>query len=198
MPSYVTSYRLISSTYRLPRTTFIINRTCSLLLKKWCVEEIRENSTKNEHLLTQVNSHEEIGGGQIADEKPRNVHLAPGEYEDKDDGAVTQHGAEEDDPDAAPQRPPVEEILAGEKRPGQRQTLDLARGAVVQAGGPPRDLVLGVLLHVRRKVAGVREIGADPVPQRLELFPKFVADVLYGVFQNLVLRSTTQIVLLTH
>ena len=44
------------------------------------------------------------------------VHFGAGEDEDKDDGAVAQQRHEEDQPHAASQRPPVEQIFARHER----------------------------------------------------------------------------------
>lgn len=66
--------------------------------------------------LTQVDAHEEVSGSQITDEESGNVHFAAGEDQHEDHGSISKQSEEEDNPDATSQCPPVEQILAGQKR----------------------------------------------------------------------------------
>lgn len=56
---------------------------------------------------TQVDPHEEIRHGKVGDEKPRDVHLGVGGDQHHDHHTIPHQRQEEDDPDAATQRPPV-------------------------------------------------------------------------------------------
>ncbi len=85
----------------------------------------------------QVDAHQQVGGGEVADEEAGDVHLSPAaaasasaaatgvspaaaEDEDEEDGAVAEQGQGEDEPDGEAQCPPVEEVLAGGEGPRAR------------------------------------------------------------------------------
>lgn len=139
----------------------------------------------------QVDAHEEVSGGQVADEKTWHVHFGAREDQHKDDGAVAEHGQQEHDPDAAAQRPPVEQVAARQKGTGQGQTL---HGTGRQIAGAVRSrwdgFLLEVLLDVGGQVAGIGEVLAKVVPQLVDLAAEFFAEVVcekeetYKIYDN--------------
>ena len=86
--------------------------------------ELAQGGSVDDGQESEVNAHKEIGHSQIADQKARDVDFGAGEYQDENDGPVSQQRHQENDPDAAPKRPPIKQILTGHKRTWLERAID--------------------------------------------------------------------------